>query len=137
MYAHHLEVTEVADQLAWCYAMMGSFSESAHYLKVCLPAIQERFGVSSVEVGHELVKYTDVLLGELQDSTKRISLFEEKLLEANTCLERAAQIFELHYGTWNKTYQEIVQRLEKMKFLVHSANKQFSDSSELDASSNS
>ena len=42
MYAHHREVTEVADQLARCYAMMGSFSESAQYLKVCLPAIQER-----------------------------------------------------------------------------------------------
>ena len=42
MYAHHLEVSEVADQLARCYAMMGSFSESAQYLKVCLPAIQER-----------------------------------------------------------------------------------------------
>ena len=36
------EVTEVADQLARCYAMMGAFSESAQYLKVCLPAIQER-----------------------------------------------------------------------------------------------
>ena len=43
MYAHHIEVTEVADQLAKCYAMMGSFSESAQYLKVCLPAIQERY----------------------------------------------------------------------------------------------
>jgi hypothetical protein len=42
MYAHHREVTEVADQLARCYAMMGSFSESAQYLQVCLPAIQER-----------------------------------------------------------------------------------------------
>ena len=81
-----------------------------------------RFGTNSVEVGHELVKYTDVLLGDLQDSTKRISLFEEKVLEANTCLERAAQIFELHYGTWNKTYQEIVQRLEKTKFLVDRTN---------------
>ena len=55
------------------------------------------------------------------------------MLEANTCLERAAQIFELHYGTWNKTYQEIVQRIEKMKFLVDSANKQFAGSSKLDA----
>ena len=128
MYAHHLEVTEVADQLARCYAMMGSFNESAQYLKVCLPAIQERFGPHSVEVAHELVKYTDVLLGDLQDSTKRISLFEEKVLEANTCLERAAQIFELHYGTWNKTYQEILQKLEKMQFLVDSNAKVSSSS---------
>ena len=68
------------------------------------------------------MKYTDVLLGDLQDSTKRISLFEEKVLEAKTCLERAAQIFELHYGTWNKTYQEILQRLEKVDFLVDTSN---------------
>ena len=47
-----------------CYAMMGSFSESAQYLKVCLPAIQERYGPHSIEVGHELIKYTDVLLGK-------------------------------------------------------------------------
>ena len=47
MYAHHLEVTEVADQLARCYAMMGSFSESAQYLKVCLPAIQERYHIQN------------------------------------------------------------------------------------------
>ena len=46
MYAHHLEVTEVADQLARCYAMMGSFSESAQYLKVSLPAIQERYHIN-------------------------------------------------------------------------------------------
>ena len=43
---------------------MGSFSESAQYLKVCLPAIQERYGPHSIEVGHELIKYTDVLLGK-------------------------------------------------------------------------
>ena len=102
-------------------------------LKILILFLCLRFGTNSVEVGHELVKYTDVLLGDLQDSTKRISLFEEKVLEANTCLESAAQIFELHYGTWNKTYQEIVQRLEKMKFLVGNANTQIYDSSKLDA----
>jgi len=120
MYPHHLEVTEVADQLARCYAMVGSFSESAQYLKVCLPAVQERYGAHSVEVGHELVKYTDVLLGDLQDTTKRISQFEEKLLESRTCMERAADIFALHYGKWHKTYQEIIQKLDKTKFLAQS-----------------
>merc|ERR1712141_330109 len=95
MYAHHREVTEVADQLARCYAMMGSFSESAQYLKVCLP--------------------------DIQDSSKRISLYEEKILEAKTCLEKAAQIFELHYGKWNDTYLEILQRLDKVRYLVDNA----------------
>lgn len=60
MYVHHLEVTEVADQLARCYALMGSFSESAQYLKLCLPAIEERSGrpppfVSSADINeHEI-----------------------------------------------------------------------------------
>merc|ERR1712224_153084 len=102
--------------------MGGSFSESAQYLKVSLPAIQERFGECSIEVGHELVKYTDVLLGELQDSTKRISLYEDKVFEAESCLEKAAQIFELHYGSWNTTYQEIIQRLEKIRLLTNNKN---------------
>ena len=77
-----------------------------------------RFGSHSVEVGHELVKYTDVLLGDLQDTSRRISQFEEKLLEARTCLERAAEIFALHYGKWHSIYQEIKQKLEKTQFLV-------------------
>ena len=69
-----------------------------------------------------MVKYTDVLLGELQDSTKRISLYEEKVFEAHSCLEKAAQIFELHYGSWNTTYQEIIQRLEKIRILTNDKN---------------
>ena len=75
-----------------------------------------RFGDNSIEVGHELVKYTDVLFSELQDSTKRISCYQDKVHEAKTCLEKAAQIFELHYGTWNITYKEIIQRLDKISF---------------------
>jgi len=121
MYAHHREVTEVADQLARCYAMMGSFSESAQYLKVCLPAIQERFGPHSIEVGHELIKYTDVVLGDLQDTTKRTSQYGEKLMEARICLERASQIFELHYGVWHKTHQELVKKLAQINFLIDGA----------------
>ena len=42
MYPHHREVTEVADQLARCYCMMGQYKEAAQYLKACLPAIEER-----------------------------------------------------------------------------------------------
>ena len=46
--------------------------------------------------------------------------FEEKLLESRTCMERAADIFALHYGKWHKTYQEIIQKLDKTKFLAQS-----------------
>ncbi len=77
-----------------------------------------RFGPHSIEVGHELIKYTDVLLGDLQDTTKRSSQFAEKLVEARNCLERAGQIFDLHYGAWHPTHQEIMQKLAKTNFLI-------------------
>ncbi len=70
-------------------------------------------------MGHELIKYTDVLLGDLQDTTNRSSQYGEKLAEARACLERALQIFELHYGAWHKTHQELAQRLARVNFLVH------------------
>lgn len=77
-----------------------------------------RFGSHSIEVGHELVKYTDVLLNELQDSGHRkISHFEEKTVECRTCLERASNIFELHYGKWNSTYKEIIHKLHTSTIL--------------------
>ena len=77
-----------------------------------------RYGPHSIEVGHELIKYTDVLLGDLQDTTKRSSQYGEKLAEARACLERALQIFELHYGVWHKTHHEIAQKLARISLLV-------------------
>ena len=80
-----------------------------------------RFGPHSIEVGHELIKYTDVVLGDLQDTTKRTSQYGEKLMEARICLERASQIFELHYGVWHKTHQELVKKLAQINFLIDGA----------------
>ena len=42
-------------------------------------------------------------------------------MEARICLERTSQIFELHYGVWHKTHQELVQKLAqigKLEFLM-------------------
>ena len=59
-----------------------------------------------------------LFLGDLQDTTKRSSQYGEKLSEARTCLERALQIFELHYGVWHKTHREIAQKLANISVLV-------------------
>ena len=66
-------------------------------------------------MGHELVKYTDILFSELQHSGRKISHFEQKLSDCRTCVERASDIFALHYGKWNPTYKELVQKLETIQ----------------------
>jgi hypothetical protein len=42
MFALHHELIEVADHLARCYCLIGSYSDAARYIKVCLPAVEER-----------------------------------------------------------------------------------------------
>ena len=42
MFALHHELIEVADQLARCYCLIGSYCDAARYIKVCLPAVEER-----------------------------------------------------------------------------------------------
>ncbi|CAB4066922.1 unnamed protein product [Lepeophtheirus salmonis] len=106
LYANHREVTEVANQLAKAYCTMGSFEESAQYLQVTLPAILERFGEYSLEYAYELLNYADVMICDFQDGSKRISRFLEKIEDTRNCLIKAATVFDLHYGKWNKTYRE-------------------------------
>ena len=64
------------------------------------------------------ISKNSLFLGDLQDTTKRSSQYGEKLSEARTCLERALQIFELHYGVWHKTHREIAQKLANISVLV-------------------
>ena len=74
MYAHHIEVTEVADQLAKCYAMMGSFSESAQYLKVCMPAIQERYCIKSIIIKSRI--FFPLTIQPINSKTSEIFIFQ-------------------------------------------------------------
>ncbi|QQP38357.1 SET and MYND domaincontaining protein 4like [Caligus rogercresseyi] len=108
LYAHHREITEVANQLAKAYATMGSFEESAQYL--------QRFGEFSLEYAYELLNYGDVMMCSFQDETKRISRFLEKIEETRNCFIKAATIFDLHYGKWNKTYIETMAKFKKLDF---------------------
>ncbi|XP_040571561.1 SET and MYND domain-containing protein 4 [Lepeophtheirus salmonis] len=120
LYANHREVTEVANQLAKAYCTMGSFEESAQYLQVTLPAILERFGEYSLEYAYELLNYADVMICDFQDGSKRISRFLEKIEDTRNCLIKAATVFDLHYGKWNKTYRETMVKFKKLDFFSES-----------------
>lgn len=77
-----------------------------------------RFGKNSIELGHELLKYIDVLTNVLQDPRSRDRNAIERLTECQSVMERCAEIFELHYGTWNDTYKEVVKKLEETKLIA-------------------
>lgn len=111
MYRHHKEIHEAADQLARCFCLVGQFKEAAQYLRGCLESVEERFGPHSIELGHELVKFSDVLYHQIKDS-QRCVLDEQN--EYRACLVRALSIFELHYGQWNPVYKELFLKLKEL-----------------------
>ncbi len=69
-------------------------------------------------MGHELLKYIDVLTNVLQDPRSKDRYAIERLSECQSAMERCAEIFELHYGTWNDTYKEVVKKLEETKLIT-------------------
>ena len=44
----------------------GCYDESIEHLQHVLPAIEEQYGVNSIEVAHELQKLSDVMLCNLR-----------------------------------------------------------------------
>ncbi len=102
------------------YLSNADKSNPERYLQACrlqsvkTPILFFRFGPHSIEYGHELVKFTDVLTSDLAD--RKTSHVEHKLSECRTLLKEASDIFELHYGKWNPIYKEIVLKLNSAPF---------------------
>ena len=71
---------------------------------------QVRYGEDSIESGHELLKYTDVLLAVLQSGQEEAHT-RKRLRDS---LKQAQRIFTLQTGKQSKTVKEIK---EKLKYL--------------------
>ncbi|XP_076047087.1 protein-lysine N-methyltransferase SMYD4-like [Oratosquilla oratoria] len=93
-------LNQARDLLAQAYCCTGDYMESCRELKESLQVIEKRYGTYSVELGHELQKYSDVLSMEChnEDWTRRREIEELK--------KRINEIFTINYGTrWNRYIQ--------------------------------
>ncbi|KAB7498212.1 SET and MYND domain-containing protein 4 [Armadillidium nasatum] len=91
----------VRDDLAKCYVIQGKYIDALKLLDVCIKTIAFRYGKESVEVGHELVKYLDVLqyMNPCQAAEKRRDIEDTKT--------RIEAIFTTNYGKYWKNYLKI------------------------------
>ncbi|TRY69069.1 hypothetical protein TCAL_11285 [Tigriopus californicus] len=114
LYKNHKDILETLDSLAKCQAMMGNFSQSAESLRKCISIVENRYGAVSIEVGHELVKFSDILEGQIADNGLNPKTAEA--LEA--ILKRASEILLLHYGNWHHEFQEVQEKLKQVSILL-------------------
>lgn len=73
-----------------------------------------RYGAVSIEVGHELVKFSDILEGQITENGYNLKTAEE----LNEILKRASEILLLHYGNWHHEFNEVQEKLKQVSILL-------------------
>lgn len=97
--AEHMVVGEIEDDLAQAYAALGDWRKSATHLQKSLQVVEVRHGASSVEMGHELFKLSQIFFNGFA------------IPEALSTIQKAEKVLLVHCGPQNDEIQE----LQKMK----------------------
>jgi len=92
LFKHNTYLAKVRDMLARGYSDIGDFNKSVKYSRLSLETTIERYGTKSIEVGHELLKYTDLVLAQLNSGE---AVDYERLLES---LVKAEEVFSFNFG---------------------------------------
>ncbi|CAC5395091.1 unnamed protein product [Mytilus coruscus] len=103
LYKHHKSLAETKDCLAQCYALSKKYNKAIPYLRDSVCTLGKLYGDTSIEYANELHKFAGVLY--------YAKGFQE---EGLSVIDKAVQIFNLHFG--NK--YELVQELEEMKICM-------------------
>ena len=111
LYKHHEGLAALRDKIAKLEVDGGNVREAALMLERGLEYTEVRYGEDSVEAGHELLKYSDVLLVILQSGMED-GHDKRRLCNA---LKQAQKIFTLQTGKQSKTVKEIN---EKIKYIA-------------------
>ncbi len=90
-------------KLSWLF--VGNFSKSADYLALSTETNCEIYGENSIEYGHELRKYSEVLVNA------------RKLTPAFEAATKCEKIFCLNYGPTHESCIEMKEFIRKLEML--------------------
>ena len=110
LFKHHESLAALRDRIAKLMIDRGYFQEALKTLDLGLEYTEARYGDNSIEMGHELLKYSDVLVIILQTGARANSdkdRLEQTLIK---CLE----IFTLQNGSGSKVCKEIKDKLSTL-----------------------
>jgi len=105
LFKHNYHLAKVRDMMAENYTSVGDFDKAAAYVRKSLETTEARYGSESIETGHELLKYSDLLLAQ---KTTGCSVDPKHLLQV---LKQARNIFLLNYGEGSKYYLELQNKI--------------------------
>ena len=107
LYRHHEGLAELRDKIAMLSVDRGEYSQAVPRLRLGVEYATARYGEESIELGHELLKLSDVLVAGLQAGQgtpgDRGSLL--------AVLRQANKIFSTQHGQNSRNCREIKQKL--------------------------
>eukprot|EP00088_Acartia_fossae_P017124 TRINITY_DN19695_c0_g1_i4.p1 TRINITY_DN19695_c0_g1~~TRINITY_DN19695_c0_g1_i4.p1 ORF type:complete len:754 (+),score=176.17 TRINITY_DN19695_c0_g1_i4:39-2300(+) len=108
LFKHNYHLAKVRDMLAKNYTSVGDLDKAATYIKKSLETTEARYGPGSIEAGHELLKYSDLLLAQ---KSIGLSVDSKHLLQV---LGQARNIFLLNYGESSRYCTELQTKILSM-----------------------
>ena len=105
LYRHHEALAKLRDKIAMLEVDRGQYGEALRMLRLGVEYTTVRYGEDSIELGHELLKLSDVMLARLQEEGG-----DQRDLV--TVLRQALTIFRTHHGKDSVNCKEINQKLE-------------------------
>ena len=107
LFKHHESLAVLRDRIAKLKIDQGCFREALNMLDLGLEYTEARYGDNSIEMGHELLKYSDVLVILLQTGA---TVNSDKVRLEQTLI-KSLKIFELQNGSGSKVCKEIKDKL--------------------------
>ena len=105
LYRHHENLATVRDKIAMMEVDRGQLSSALRRLWLGVEYTRTRYGEGSIELGHELLKLSDVLLAKLQSEGG-------DQVELSAVLREALTIFSTQHGSDSRNCMEIKQKLD-------------------------
>ena len=105
LFRHHEALARLRDKIAMLEVDRGQYREALRMLRLGVEYTEARYGGDSIELAHELLKLSDVMLARLQEEGGD----QGDLL---TVWRRALTVFTTHHGSDSVNCTEIRQKLE-------------------------
>jgi len=106
LYQHHEILASVRDRIAQICVDKGEFKDALNMLEFSVKYTRARYGENSIEVGHELLKFSDVLIIFLQSTCDM-----KRKSQLCDILQEALKIFKLQNGSDSKICVELTEKL--------------------------
>ena len=106
LFQYHETLASIRDKIAQISVDKGDFKDALNMLELSMKYTRARYGENSIEVGHELLKYSDVLLIFLQSNCDM-----KRKTQLCDILQEALKIFRLQNGSDSKVCVELTEKL--------------------------